>query len=69
MKYPFTYARMRYGQESTELEMDVMLKVSKLPLPRLMAVRKSLKDLRDSLNERSFELLEAFLSRACRYDQ
>ena len=52
-------------QGKEEQEVDVMLKVSKLPLPELLAVRSSLKELRDVLNQRSFELLEGLIMRVC----
>ena len=54
-----------HGQGKTELEMDVMLKVSKMPLSKLLIVREHLRLIRESLNERSLKLLESFLSRSC----
>ena len=56
-------------QGNEEEEMDVMLQISKMPLSRILGVRSQLRELRESLNKRSFGLLEGFLDRACKDGQ
>jgi hypothetical protein len=42
-----------------------MIRVSQLPAEEILAVRRRLRELREELNQRSFKMLEGFISRVC----
>ncbi len=54
------------SQDDGEEEIDAMLRITRMPADQIQATRDGLKTLRESLNQRSFVMLDELIDATCK---